>query len=280
MSALADAYVWACHGELDALKPGNVHRYASGHGMRVEDVEASAEASAPFVTQQGARIGARILGAVAATRARVGQNTNLGIVLLCAPLAAAAERDESLEQTLAALDVTDAQNAFAAISLAQPAGLGAAPQHDVTAPVTASLRAAMQAAAHRDLIARQYDNAFADVLGPGLSQWRAAREAGANPAQAASDVCLAFLSRWPDTHIARKWGFETAQAVQREAAAILPSLAPHGPARIARLLAWDADLKARGLNPGACADLTVATLFVARLGETTSNGLRLFAKSD
>jgi triphosphoribosyl-dephospho-CoA synthase len=30
-----------------------------------------------------------------------------------------------------------------------------------------------------------------------------------------------------------------------------------------QLLAWDAGLKARGINPGTSADLTVATLFVA-----------------
>ena len=33
----------------------------------------------------------------------------------------------------------------------------------------------------------------------------------------------------------------------------------------AELLAWDAVLKARGINPGTTADLTVATLFAHRL---------------
>ena len=31
------------------------------------------------------------------------------------------------------------------------------------------------------------------------------------------------------------------------------------------LLAWDAELKAAGINPGTSADLTVATLFAHRL---------------
>ena len=31
------------------------------------------------------------------------------------------------------------------------------------------------------------------------------------------------------------------------------------------LLRWDAALKARGINPGTSADLTVATLFASRL---------------
>ena len=280
MNAIADAYVWACLGELDALKPGNVHRYAPGHGMIVADFELSARVSAPFVAQEGASVGARILGAVAATNAHVGQNTNLGVVLLCAPLAAAAERNEPLRILLDSLTREDAQDAFTAIALAHPAGLGAAPQHDVRAPANVPLRAAMQAAAGRDLVARQYDNAFADVLGFGLTQWRRAREAHASPAEAASDIFLAFISHWPDTHIVRKWGPETGAAVLHEARALMAALAPRGTERTAQLLNWDRELKARGLNPGACADLTVATLFAARLGQTTSNSLRLFHNSD
>jgi triphosphoribosyl-dephospho-CoA synthase len=36
------------------------------------------------------------------------------------------------------------------------------------------------------------------------------------------------------------------------------------------LIEWDGELKARGLNPGTTADLTVATLFLAFLsGEAT-----------
>ena len=38
------------------------------------------------------------------------------------------------------------------------------------------------------------------------------------------------------------------------------------PERLApELLAWDADLKQRGLNPGTSADLTVAAIFARRL---------------
>ena len=91
---IAEAYIAACLLELDALKPGNVHRHAEGHGMTVADFERSAEVSAPALARTGASVGSRVLEAVEATRAAVGQNTNLGIVLLAAPLAAAAERRE------------------------------------------------------------------------------------------------------------------------------------------------------------------------------------------
>ena len=94
-------YRAACLAELDALKVGNVHAYAGGHRMETADFVASAEVSAPFLAAAGARVGERVRGAVAATRARVGQNTNLGILLLCAPLARAAESAPPLRAALA-----------------------------------------------------------------------------------------------------------------------------------------------------------------------------------
>ncbi len=158
-AAIAAAYLSACRAELAAIKPGNVHVHAAGHRMVVEDFEASATLSAPHVAAPGARVGARAEGAVAATRAGIGQNTNLGIVLLCAPLAAAAERPGPLRAGLAAvladLDETDAAGVFAAIRLASPGGLGRAERHDVTAQAPAPpLLSAMAEAAGRDRIAR------------------------------------------------------------------------------------------------------------------------------
>ena len=46
-----------------ALKPGNVHVHAGGHGMEAEQFEASAVAAAPFLAAAGATVGARILRA-------------------------------------------------------------------------------------------------------------------------------------------------------------------------------------------------------------------------
>ena len=118
----------ACEAELDALKPGNVHRHAEGHGMTVADFVRSAEVSAPHIADHRLGVGARVLAAVEATRAACGQNTNLGILLLAAPLAAAAEAEgglrEALDRLLAGLDREDAVAVYAAIRLAAPGGLG------------------------------------------------------------------------------------------------------------------------------------------------------------
>jgi triphosphoribosyl-dephospho-CoA synthase len=272
MSRIAAAFVAACRDELEAPKPGNVHVFADGHRMTADDFMRSAEAAAGPLTAAGARVGERILRAIDATRVAVGQNTNLGIVLLCAPLAAAAETTAkelraALDDVLDGLDVADAALAFRAIVLAAPAGLGSASEHDVRAPATVTLRAAMSAAANRDRIACQFSNRFSDILDRGLPEHEAAARRWAEPKWATLAVYLAFLSAFPDTHIVRKHGAESAERVRREAVSYRRRLqstdAPD--ALLGELMAWDAALKARGINPGTSADLTVATLFARRL---------------
>ena len=88
---IAAAFRAACLDELEAPKPGNVHVFASGHRMTAAEFVRSAEAAAAPLALPEARVGNRIRDAVEATLTLVGTNTNLGIILLCAPLAAAAD---------------------------------------------------------------------------------------------------------------------------------------------------------------------------------------------
>jgi triphosphoribosyl-dephospho-CoA synthase len=278
---VATAYCDACLAELDAPKPGNIHRYASGDWKSVEDFAASAEASATAIGQSDARVGKRIRQAVAATQAAVGVNTNLGIILLCAPLAAAAQSPGDLRAGLAivlnALDRADASDAFAAIAAANPGGLGRAARHDVQAPARVTLLEAMAEAAGRDTIARQYATGFADVFSLGLLALKAARQRYSEPKWATLAVYLAFLCALPDSHIARKFGAPIALEVQANARQWRARFDAFGdPAgRLEEILTWDAELKARALNPGTSADLTVATLFADSLLERRSTRLAL-----
>lgn len=261
---IATLYRAACLAELDALKPGNVHAYASGHRMEVADFVTSADVSAPALAQGGARVGARVLGGVEATFAAVGQNTNLGILLLCAPLARAAERGEEVAAVLAGLDADDARDVFAAIRRANPGGLGRAGRHDVAGAAPASLHEAMAEAAPRDRIARGYVTGFADIAGIGRPALAAARANGLEASWCTTAIHLAYLGGFADSHVLRKHGPEVAEAVRAEAEGLRAGLAL-GPAATAPLLAFDRSLKARGINPGTSADLTVATLFADAL---------------
>ncbi|MFN0316897.1 MAG: triphosphoribosyl-dephospho-CoA synthase [Burkholderiales bacterium] len=260
---IVQAYLEACRLDVEALKPGNVSTASPGHGMVAEEFLKSAQVSAVIMAEPGLTVGQRILGAVQATHKAVGCNTNLGIVLLCAPLAQAALRGEPLSLVLEALDEHDAQAAYEAICLASPAGLGRVPEHDVHQAPAVTLLQAMQAAAQRDRIAYQYASAFEDVYGMGVTQLRGALAAGTSKPWAMTGVFLAFASAFPDSHIARKYGVSVAEQVRAEALA--QACAMKGGPPEANLKQWDQSLKARGLNPGTSADLSVATWFALAL---------------
>jgi triphosphoribosyl-dephospho-CoA synthase len=286
MSGLSEAeiraaFLAACRAELAALKPGNVHVHASGHGMETRHFEASAEAAAPWVAMARLRIGERILRAVEASLKAAGCNTNLGILLLSAPLAAAAQAGVTgglpnrVHHVLAELDATDAANVFEAIRRANPGGLGAAPDQDVAAPPTIGLRAAMALAAGRDRIARAYVTNFDEIFAFGLPTLERISLLTDDPAVATTTLHMAYLAEAPDSHIARKLGPDAAERVRQEAQRHRALWDPVANRKtFPGLLDFDRDLKQREINPGTTADFVVATLFAAAIyGRLRASGL-------
>ena len=330
-------FIRACALDVAVRKPGNVSRASPGHGMHAGLFIASAHAAAPALFAPGARVGGRIEAAVAASWAAAGCNTNLGIVLLCAPVAMAHERlreaaarvhlressarvrlhapsarvrsresstrdrlhepptrahlRRAVGEVLGDLDVADARAAYRAIALANPGGLGAADAQDVRRAPSVGLRAAMALAAERDLIARQYRDGFADLFELALPALPAAfslhppatlRAPDAPPdwspdsppdsppdartIAAVQRVWLTLLAALPDSHIVRKHGAAVAQNVMA-AAQDFQTRALRGVALDAdpEFVSWDETLKARRINPGTTADLTVAALLIAGL---------------
>ena len=279
------SYLGACELDVAVRKPGNVSRWSAGHGMQAELFRASARASVGPLCRPGARVGERVEAAVAATADAAGCNTNLGIVLLCAPIARAIElRPEAddpaalraaTEDVLADLNVDDARAAYRAIAQARPGGLGSAPAEDVHNTPSIDLRAAMALAADRDSIARQYRDGYTGLFELGLpplssilSSLAIGPDGSVPPAvtNAVQRVYLAFLAAWPDSHIVRKHGGALAHSVMRSAQGWQARAQAGEPLDAAPdFAAWDLELKATGLNPGTSADLTVAALFVAGL---------------
>jgi triphosphoribosyl-dephospho-CoA synthase len=269
------AFLRACEFDVAVRKPGNVSLVSPGHGMTAAQFLASAQAAAPALFAPGQRVGRRIEAAVAASWAAAGCNTNLGIVLLCAPIAAAAERlptsalRPGLEGVLADLDRDDAAAAYRAITRAQPGGLGEAQEEDVRQPPSLGLRAAMALAAGRDSVARQYANGYADLFEIALPQL----PPGPLSAAGVQRVFLTLASRLPDSHIVRKHGEAVAQTVMSAAQGWLAQ-AQSGTDLDASpaFAAWDEELKATAINPGTTADLTVATLLLAALRDDPQRG--------
>jgi triphosphoribosyl-dephospho-CoA synthase len=278
--AIAAAFVAACRAEIEAPKPGNVHIFAGGHDMEARHFLDAAAAAAPFVADPSLIVGERIRRAVAASLAVAGTNTNLGIVLLCAPLAAAAGRGgdfwPALAGVLDGLTVADAAGAYAAIAAANPGGLGRLDDADVRSPPQISLLEAMAQAAGRDRIARAYATGYADIREIGLPALAAAQQAQAAPWWPATAVYLAFLTAFPDSHVERKWGRAAARWIRAQAGELAAGIAAENPApgeRLARLLTLDRAIKAENLNPGTSADLTVATIFAAMVDPILRKGV-------
>lgn len=270
---LSTAFIAACRAELHALKPGNVHVHGAGHGMETRHFEDAAQAAAPWIANAHLKVGNRVLGAVSASFDVAGLNTNLGILLLCAPLAAAAdaatgppELRRRLAAVLAALDRDDAEKVYKAIVHANPAGLGRADEEDVSAPPTATLRQAMALAADRDRIARAYVTDYEDIFDFGLTELRLARAHAPSENEAITTLHMSYLATYADSHIARKHGqaaaLEVLEAARKRERLWRPAASRD---TFAELLDFDGELKAKGYNPGTTADFVVATLYADTL---------------
>ena len=275
------SFLCACTLDVAVRKPGNVSRQSDGHRMQASMFIDSAMAAAKPLFRRGAGVGERIEAAVEASWSVAHCNTNLGILLLCAPVAVAVERRpdavtpaalcDAIGEVLAGLSLADAAHAYRAIARANPGGLGKAPAEDVRAAPSIDLRAAMALSAGHDLIARQYRDGYADVfgvalpaLGPGFAcpQGAGCGSPDAATTAAVQRLYIALLGSFFDSHIVRKHGEAVAQTVMTAAHGWRGAAAMDSEPAWA---AWDESLKARGINPGTSADLTVVTLMIAGL---------------
>jgi triphosphoribosyl-dephospho-CoA synthase len=283
----------ACLLEVSAEKPGNVTPTHSFDNTSYEDFLRSAVAIGPAMGNAATRgVGDTILAAITATRQYTRANTNLGMVLLFAPVAKAAlvEGDAPLMETerqvvkgvdrpdglraklgyvLRHLTVEDARTTYAAIRLASPGGLGKAVEaHDVhTDTPDISLREAMALAVERDNIAAEYCSDYAITFERALPAFKSIITTGIGERQAITQTFVQLLADIPDTLIARKCGCETAQAISRQASQVVAAGGVFSQAGRRALATFDASLRdaENKLNPGTTADLVAATLFVAAL---------------
>ncbi len=272
---IASAAQLACLLEVTAPKPGNVHRGRDLAGLRFEELAVSAVAvgqamrDAPRVP-----VGETIRRAIRDTHRLVNTNTNLGMVLLLAPLAKAygpGDWRAQLRRVLAELAVEDAQRVYEAIRLATPGGMGQVERGDISELPELTLRAAMELARERDSIAREYVTDFAltfEFTWPTLHRHRLD---GCTVADAIVQTFLSILSEMPDTLIARKAGRPVAEHVSRRAREVLAAGGVYSQAGRQAINDLDCFLTGEGhrLNPGTTADLVTAGLFVWIVKEGT-----------
>lgn len=293
----------ACLLEACAPKPGNVSPGRHFADTRFEHFLASAAALGVPLSESAARtLGVTVRRTVDATRRWTRSNTNLGLVLLLTPLVYAAraaiagsrrssgrapaagvprgpdlsdggahgievdraEFRQCLRRVLAATTVDDAREVYAAIRTAAPGGLGTADAQDVEGTPTLPLVDVMRMAADRDGIAHEYASDFAVTFDEGAPALDRARGDGLDWDAAIVETFLTLLARHPDTHVARRAGFEAAQEVSRRAADALHAGGVRTEAGRRTIAAMDRALRdpLNIANPGTTADLTAAAIYV------------------
>jgi triphosphoribosyl-dephospho-CoA synthase len=266
---LHDWVALACIWEASARKAGNVHPSRSFSDLSYSDFVASAVAIAPvFAAAHRQTVGTLVLRSIEATRRVVRTNTNLGIVLLLAPLAVARPTGslrEAVVEVLDRLTVEDSRLVYDAIQLAVPGGMGEVAEQDVRRQPTLPLREVMALAQDRDLIARQYVNGFREALDEGKPALVDGLQSWGNLEQAIVGTHLQLLAHHGDSLIARKCGPAEAEQARQRAQAVLETGWPETPAAQYEFSQFDLWLRENGnrRNPGATADLVTACIFAA-----------------
>jgi triphosphoribosyl-dephospho-CoA synthase len=256
--------------EATAHKPGNVHPEASfDDATCYSEFVQSAVVVGPILAHAGSwGVGKTVLMCVEQTRTAVRTNTNLGTVLLLAPLAAVPEGQslaDGIGQVLGQLNSEDTENVYEAIAASSAGGLGHTAQADVFDPAPPlSLVEAMQLAADRDLIAKQYVNNFATVFDCAARWIEAGVEEEWNLNEAIIFTHLRLMASYPDSLIRRKCNLKVAEEASERAASVMQAGRPREAAYNRALDDFDRWLRADGhrRNPGTTADLIAAGLFV------------------
>lgn len=273
---LIDLYDHACRLDMEALKPGNIGLHSDSEDLKVKDFLRSTQASAGPLTEPDLGLGERIWGAVQATHQAVGTNTNLGIILLVAPLIQGViEKSDkhSLEDSLAGVleksTIKDASKTYKAIRLAKPGGMGRRDDQDLSEEPTVNLLKTMKISSSWDRIADQYSNNFYDIFYFGAPQYAALLARWKNECWATTGLFLGYLARFPDSLVARKFGILKAREISDMITPLEKEFCrSSSPDRYkAQLMKIDGHLKRDRINLGTTADLTLASIFAVGLKE-------------
>jgi len=277
---LSQLYLHTCKLDVQSLKPGNVSVYSTVKDLSVDDFLNSAAASVQPLTEQNISLGKRILRALEATHKAVSTNTNLGMILLIAPLIHArlqvmdsSEILNALKIVLKQTTIEDACDVYQAIRLANPGGMGKKNNQDISEEPSVSLLKTMEISASWDQIAAQYTNNFADIFNFGVPLYKKLLEKWQDEKWATSGLFLSFLAHYPDSLIERKFGLLKAKEISAMISGLERELCrSDSPGRYeAQLLEIDSHLKRNRINPGTTADLTVASVFAAGIKQLRDN---------
>lgn len=280
-------------------KPGNVHRTQDFDDMIFEDfiisgivigdlMKKAAERGKKYKDDNSLhkiRLGEIIKEAVLETDKWIGNNTNLGIIILFAPLSAAAGMSsdvrvlrQNVERVMKATTSKDAINLYDAINAADAGGMGEQEELDVADSEARgriikediSMFKVFEMSAKWDLLSSELTTGMPVTFETGYPIFKETKSTyGLN--KATVQTFITILARNPDTLISRKYGMDTARIVTADADSILQNggiLNAQGELLIRE---FDKQLLRNKFNPGTTADITAASIMVGLLDEYGQN---------
>ena len=273
---LQNAYLFACRKDIELIKPGNVNIKSPHSDTNAEDYLKSSLLSSKELFKPDYSLGERILNSIKITRSEVKTNTNLGIVLLCAPIIHACiyfnnlTIREGIKKTLSSSTVKDTQDLCMAINISAPGGLGTREIYDTASKPTVNILEIMNHSASYDRISYQYSHDYSDIF-----DFIIPRLVFLNKKHNSLDISLSLmfmeiLAKIPDSHISRKFDDKIAKKTSNNASDLLKILdREYSPDYLAdRLTNLDYEYKKKGINPGTTADLLVASLMIYKIFRT------------
>ena len=270
---LQNAYLFACRKDIELIKPGNVNIKSPHSDTNAEDYLESSLLSSKELFKPDYSLGERILNSIKITRSKVKTNTNLGIILLCAPIIHACiyfnnlTMREGIKKTLSSSTVKDTQDLCMAINISAPGGLGTREIYDTASKPTVNILEIMNHSASYDRISYQYSHDYSDIF-----DFIIPRLVFLNKKHNSLDISLSLmfmeiLAKIPDSHISRKFDDKIAKKTSNNASDLLKILdREYSPDYLAdRLNNLDYEYKKKGINPGTTADLLVASLMIYKI---------------
>jgi len=270
---LQNAYLFACRKDIELIKPGNVNIKSPHSDTNAEDYLESSLLSSKELFKPDYSLGERILNSIKITRSKIKTNTNLGIILLCAPIIHACiyfnnlTMREGIKKTLSSSTVKDTQDLCMAINISAPGGLGTREIYDTASKPTVNILEIMNHSASYDRISYQYSHDYSDIF-----DFIIPRLVFLNKKHNSLDISLSLmfmeiLAKIPDSHISRKFDDKIAKKTSNNASDLLKILdREYSPDYLAdRLNNLDYEYKKKGINPGTTADLLVASLMIYKI---------------
>ena len=266
---IQNLYFKSCQEELSVLKPGNHSIHSKIIGMNHKRFELAAKISSEIFIMKDIGLGEKIYQSASKCFNQLGENYNLGIILLCAPIFEISPKKmkdfkSELQNILSNIDEYQGNLILKAISRVNPAGLkNYDGPGDINKQKKLNFKKIMEIGAKWDRISKCYVTNYEEIIKKGLPFFDLIKKKTSSTT-AIVLLYLLFLSTNKDSHIFRKYGPIKSDMVMKKASNLLKKINLYNKIEY-QLLNFDKYLKSFHYNPGTCADLTVTTLLISKI---------------